>query len=205
MNSVLVTQIRHRNFVGDVFFENDGLLFRRKILTVAMLAVLFGFGRAASTSFVSPFALKQHLTFISVYYLAYSAAAAMTRLFGGKLADRIGEARIIPYGLVLLGMGLFLMFFLGGPVVLVISGVLTGCGHGFLYPCLNALAIRGEPDNIRGKIIGIFTGGFDAGTFVGCIILGYIGEWAGFRILFLVAGLAPIAGLGAYELRLEKQ
>lgn len=177
------------------------LLFRRKILIVAMLAVIFGFGRAASTTFVAPFALMQQLTFISFYYLAYSFAAVATRLLGGKLADKIGEERIIPYGLVLLGLGLLLVIFLGGTMVLVISGLLAGCGHGFLYPCLNALAVRDEPDNVRGKITGIFTGGFDAGTFVGCIILGYIGEWAGFRILFLVAGLVPIAGLGAYKLQ----
>jgi dipeptide/tripeptide permease len=62
------------------------------------------------------------------------------------------------------------------------------------------LAIRDEPISIRGKITGVFTGGIDAGTFVGSIVLGYIGEWAGFRALFFAAGIALLAGLGAYRL-----
>jgi predicted MFS family arabinose efflux permease len=90
---------------------------------------------------------------------------------------------------------------LGGSTVLALSGLVSGCGHGFLFPCLNSLAIRNEPISIRGKITGVFTGGIDAGAFVGSVILGYIGEWAGFRVLFFAAGLALLAGLGAYKLR----
>ena len=72
---------------------------------------------------------------------------------------------------------------------------MSGCGHGFLFPCLNSLAIRGEPINIRGKINGVFTGGLDGGTLAGSITLGYIGDWAGFQILFLIAGLVVFLGL----------
>ena len=92
-----------------------------------------------------------------------------------------------------------ILIFLGGSTVLALSGLTTGCGHGFLFPCLSALAIRNESSNIRGKITGIFTGGIDAGIFIGSIMLGYIGEWAGFRALFFAAGLALLTGLGVYK------
>jgi len=72
---------------------------------------------------------------------------------------------------------------------------MSGCGHGFLFPCLNSLAIRGESINIRGKINGVFTGGVDAGTLVGAITLGYIADWLGFQSLFLVAGVFVFFGL----------
>jgi len=181
------------------------VLFRRKILAIGVLSGLFGFGLAASTSFLAPFAKQEHLAFISLYYLSYSGAAIVTRLLGGKLADRIGESRIIPYAFLATGAGLLLMVGLGNAAVLVISGLLSGCGHGFLFPCLNSLVIRNEPVAIRGKITGIFTGGFDTGTFLGCIVLGYIGEWAGFRTLFFVAGLSLVAGLGVYKLQKNNQ
>ena len=184
--------------VNQSFFS---VLFRRKILAVSLLAGLFGFGLAASSSFVAPFAKEQHLGFISFYYLSYSAAAVVARILGGRLADRIGEGRIIPYAFLVTGAGLLLMTCLGGSEVLVLSGLLSGCGHGFLFPCLNSLVVRNEPVAIRGKITGVFTGGFDTGTFVGCIVLGYIGEWVGFRMLFLVAGVAIITGLAAYRVQ----
>jgi predicted MFS family arabinose efflux permease len=175
------------------------VLIKKKILTVALLAFLFGVGLAASGSFVSPFAKEQDIAFISLYYICYSSAAVLTRLLGGRLADRIGEDRIIPYGLTLTGGGLLILMLLGGNAVLALSGLMSGCGHGFLFPCLNSLAIRNEAINIRGKITGVFTGGIDAGAFAGSIILGYIGEWAGFPALFFAAGLALLTGLGVQK------
>ena len=169
---------------------------KRKMLFVALLAFLFGFGLAASGSFVSPFAKEQEIVFISLYYISYSLAAVLTRLLGGRLADRIGEDRIIPYALTLTGGGLLILMFLGGNAILVFSGLMSGCGHGFLFPCLNSLAIRNEPIDTRGKITGVFTGGIDAGAFVGSVILGYIGQWAGFQALFFAAGLTLLLGIG---------
>jgi len=89
---------------------------------------------------------------------------------------------------------------LGGETILLLSGLMSGCGHGLLFPSMNAFALRGEPKGIRGKIIGIFTGGIDAGVFSGSIILGYIGEWGGFPTLYLVAGVALFAGFMIYRL-----
>jgi MFS family permease len=168
-------------------------------LTVAVLAILFGFGLAAYAGFVSPFAKERDIGFVSIYYVFYSLAAILTRLSGGRLADRIGEERVIPYGQILTGGGLLMLILLGDNTILALSGLITGCGHGVLFPCLNALAIRNEPIGIRGKITGVFTGGIDTGALVGSVILGYIGEWAGFRVLFLAAGLALFAGLGVYK------
>ncbi len=178
------------------------VLFRRKTILVATLAALFGFALSASGGFVSPFAERKNIFFISLYYLSYSFAAILTRLLGGRFADRIGEDRIIPYALVLTGIGFIMLIFLGGNAILVISGLLTGCGHGFLFPCLNALAIRDEPISVRGKINGVFTGGIDGGAFVGSIALGYVGEWAGFEALFFAAALALFLGLGVLRFRI---
>jgi len=180
----------------ETFFS---VLGKRKMMVVAVLALIFGFGLAASGGFVSPYAKEKHLTFISLYYISYSSAAVVTRFFGGRLADRVGEERIIPYALILTGAGFLLLMFLGGDTILLISGLLSGCGHGLLFPSLNALALRKEPIEIRGKINGIFTGGIDAGVFVGSILLGYIGEWAGFQALFFAAGFALLAGFMIYR------
>jgi len=179
------------------------VLAKRKILFVALLAFLFGVGLAATGSFVSPFAKEQGIAFISLYYISYSSAAVLTRLLGGRLADRVGEDRIIPYALTLTGGGLLILMLLGGNSILALSGLMSGCGHGFLFPCLNSLAIRNEPIDIRGKIIGVFTGGIDAGTFVGSIILGYIGQWAGFKMLFFAAGLTLFIGFGVQRFQVR--
>jgi MFS family permease len=186
------SHFEHTSLSSSSFFS---VFLRPKTLRVSLLAFLFGYALAASGGFVSPFAKEKDLTFISLYYLSYSGMAVLTRFAGGRLADRLGELRIIPYAMLLTGLGLLLLCFLGGEMILVISGLMSGCGHGFLFPCLTAVAVRDEPITIRGKVTGAFTGSMDAGAFFGSILLGYIGERAGFPALFLTAGLSLFVGL----------
>jgi MFS family permease len=117
------------------------VLKKRRSLTVAVLALIFGFGLSATGNFVSPFAKEQGLPFISLFYITYSSSAVLARLIGGRFADRVGEDQIIPYGQILAGGALLFLIFLGGNMILAFSGLLLGFGHGLLFPCLNSLAI----------------------------------------------------------------
>jgi MFS family permease len=171
------------------------VLRRRKILLVGVLAVLFGFGQAGAGSFVAPLAEERHIHLVSMFFLAYSLAAIVVRLAGGRLADRVGERRIIPYALVITGGGLLSVALAHGTWPLACAGAVAGTGHGLLFPALNSLAVRDEPAAIRGKITGIYTGALDGGNFAGSVLLGFIGQWAGLPALFLAAGLALLLGL----------
>jgi MFS family permease len=175
------------------------ILQKKRIFMVAVIALLFGFGLAAVNGFVSPYASERQIAFISVYYIAYSASAILARLLGGNFIDRLGEDKIIPYATALTGVGLLLLVFMRGSGMLFLSGLMTGCGHGWLYPALNASAIRGEPQAVRGKITGAYTGSIDAGAFVGSVILGYIGELAGFPALFLAAGATVLCAIFVFS------
>jgi len=175
------------------------VLQKRRVFMVAAIALLFGFGLAAVNVFVSPYASEKRIVFISLYYIAYSSAAIITRVLGGNFIDGPNEHKIIPYSLVLVGAGLLSLVFMKGSGLLFFSGFMTGCGHGLLYPALNAYVIRGEPCDVRGKITGVYTGSIDAGIFVGSVILGYVGEMEGFQVLFLVAGLAVLCAIFVFR------
>ncbi len=171
------------------------VLRRPKMVLVSVLAVLFGFGLAAAGNFVAPLAEERNIVFVSLYFLCYSAAAVLVRLVGGRLADRFGERRIVPYALSITGGGLLSLTLVHGQFALAAAGLAAGCGHGLLYPALNSWAIRDEPVTVRGKVTGIYTGALDAGNFSGSVMLGLIGEWCGLSVLFMVAGGALLMGL----------
>lgn len=177
------------------------LLRQRKQLVCGGLAVLFGFGLAATANFVAPLAQQRQLSYISSYYIAYSCAAVGIRFVAGRLADRVGEKLFIPWGLLIAASGLFLLPLVYGNLLLVLVGFLFGLGHGLLFPSLNAMAVRNEPYAVRGKITGIFTGGIDSGNFSGSLILGMIGEVSGYTTLFVCAGLVMLGGLWVFRLR----
>lgn len=177
------------------------LLRQRKQLVCGGLAVLFGFGLAATASFVAPLAQQRQLSHISFYYIAYSCAAVGIRFVAGRLADRLGEKQFIPWGLLIAVSGLLLMPLIHGNLLFLVAGFLFGLGHGLLFPSINAMAVRNEPYAVRGKITGIFTGGIDAGTFSGSLILGMVGEISGYDSLFVCAGLVMLCGLWVFRLR----
>lgn len=177
------------------------LLQQRKLLISAGLAVVFGFGLAATGNFIAPLVQDRQLGLISFYYLAYSFAAISIRFFSGRLADRIGEAQIIPWGICLAASGLLLIPFIRGNILLIICGFIFGIGHGLLFPAINSMAIRNEPYAVRGKVTGIFTGGIDSGSFIGALILGQVGELFGYTGLFISAAIIVLCGLLIFRLR----
>ncbi len=177
------------------------LLMQRKHLVIALMAGTFGFGLAATSTFVAPLAAQQGIGFISSYYLAYSAAAVAIRFFSGRVADRFGEAQLLPWGTALSAAGLLYLPYCDSSGLLVVSGLLSGIGHGLIFPSLNVMAIRDEAYEVRGKVTGIFTGSIDGGAFIGSLILGLIGELAGLQVLFLCAGAFVLSAFPLWLLR----
>ena len=177
------------------------LLKTRKQLVSGGMALLFGVGLAATGNFIAPFAHEKGLDYISLYYLAYSCAAVGIRFISGRFADRVGENQIIPWGLGIAASALLLVPLIHGKVLLLTTGFVFGVGHGLLFPSLNAMAIRDEPYAVRGKVTGIFTGGIDTGSFLGALILGVIGQYAGFTVLFICASLVMLSGFFLFRLR----
>jgi MFS family permease len=178
-----------------------GLLKREKFIVVGLLSLLFGFGLAGTGGFVAPLAEERNLGFISVYFFCYSGGAIAVRFVGGWLADSLGEKRILPYSIILYMAGLFLLPLTYSQITLCAAGMLSGIGHGLLFPLLNTMAVRDEPAAIRGKATGIFTGGIDTGIFAGSLMLGYIGDWFGLNVLFVCAGLSMAIALILFRFR----
>jgi MFS family permease len=131
---------------------------------------------------------------ISAYFICYSSGAIATRFIGGRVADRVGERRVLPYSILLYIAGLLTLPLTYNIAMLCVAGGLSGVGHGLLFPVLNTLAVRGEPAAIRGKATGIFTGGIDTGIFAGSFLLGYIGNSFNLNLLFMIAGLTMASG-----------
>ncbi len=177
------------------------LLKTRKQLVCAGLSILFGFGLAATANFITPLVQELKLSNVSSYYLVYSLAAVGIRFIAGKTADRIGEKVIIPWGIFFASTGLLLVPLVHSDMLLLGVGFLFGIGHGLLFPALNAMAVRNEQYAVRGKVTGIFTGGIDAGVFCGALLLGIIGEFAGFTALFIFAGVVVLCGLAMFRLK----
>ena len=191
-------------FVDDSYSQSPGqkavgsffkVLGKKNVWWGAVMSVFMGIGGGTQGAFVTPYTQHLGLVGISLYFVAYSAAAVLVRIFGSRVTDRFGENKIIPWAFAVFGIGFLSLLAVTSIWMLVMSGFVTGIGHGFLFPGLNALMIRDQPSEIRGKVSGAFSGGMDSGIFLGSITLGYLGEYFGFRSIFLTTFLAMMLAI----------
>ena len=182
--------VQERRNAGSFF----SVLGNAHLLKYSLVALFLGFSLAAHAGFVTPFAAEMGLR-VGLYFAAYSAMAILSRIAGGRLADSVGEARILPFALLFTAIGFFLLIFVDSTPALILAGMVTGFGHGLTTPCLMTLAIRNIPSKQRGKANGLFSGGFDTGVFAGSLILGVIGERYGYDMLFISAGVSLVTAV----------
>jgi MFS family permease len=164
---------------------------------MGFICLCFGVAFAAHAGFVAPFAKASGLS-VSAYFVSYSGAAVLIRLFGSRLAGRFGEKRIMMVALLIAGAGFAGLTQVDSTLSLMVIGCIAGTGHGLLFPSLIALTIRPVAADERGKVSGILTGGFDGGLFVGSMGMGQIGEYFGFSMIFAAAAFIIFIGFVAF-------
>lgn len=164
---------------------------------MSTICLCFGVAFAAHSSFLAPFAQKNALS-ISAYFVSYSAAAVLARISGGYIANRFGEIRVIPVALVMAGIGFLCLIGVSTTAGLMGTGFLAGMGHGLVFPSLFAVTLYPIKAETRGKVNGALSGGFDAGVFLGALVMGQLGELYGFSIIFGMAAACITLGLGIF-------
>jgi len=172
------------------------LLMQPRHACVALLAGLFGLGVSTSGNFIAPLCEQRQLDLVTPFFVSYSLAAITSRLFIGRLADRVGERRVLPWAFLVCGVGLLLVLPASSYFMMALAGFVCGAGHGLLFPTLNTLAIRDIPASYRGRVTGIFTGAIDTGIFLGSVSLGAIAKFLPLSALFLLAGLVMLITWG---------
>ena len=154
-------------------------------------------GAAFATVFVlhQPFAVELGIKQVSLFFVAYTAAALLVRLGAGPFVDRIGRSRVAVVSLFLYAVAVALTADLANLGLIVLGGLL-GLAHGFFYPSFNALAVEGASPHDRGKIMAVFQAWFTAGGAFGTFFLGALAYVEGYPMVFEVVGLATFIALG---------
>jgi predicted MFS family arabinose efflux permease len=178
------------------------LLRKRGIATVMVVTALLGIAINAGYIFVAPFTRVVGLARAAPFFAAYSATSVVIRLFGRRTLDLMGPHRVsvpafLAYGAALVGLSA-LPHAEGemATLVLVLSGIGCGLGHGSLFPVLNALALSRAPAGRQGAVVGLHTAAIDAGAVLGMPLCGVLAEAYGYPVMFSTMALACVAGIG---------
>lgn len=135
--------------------------------------------------------------------LGFTAAAALSRWLVGGPADRFGPRRFIAPLLVLCAGGLALCAWSltetgPGAVVLVAGMTVVGVSYGSLQNLTLVTAFAAVPDRDRSIASAVWNIGFDTGTGLGSLVVGFIAAGAGFPVgLLTTAGLCLVIAVVA--------
>ena len=171
-----------------------GLNFWRTFFPILTAALLFGLASSIVFVFLPPFASYAGLPRIGPFYLLYTSAAIAVRLLGGRVADRLGRPQVILPSLVGLATGVLLFSILRSTWLLLIIAVINGASHGFLYPAASALAFDRAPRGGRGRALAAYNMASVSGGALGALGFGWMAQFVGYRVGFLIAGLILMSG-----------
>ncbi|MDT8901709.1 MFS transporter [Anaeroselena agilis] len=178
---------------------------RRRVVVVPSLALFAGAAAYGTViAFLPVFAPQRGLADFGVFFTVYAAGTLASRIFAGKLSDRWGRRRVVLPFMALLAVGVFLLPFLDSLFLLILIGLAFGFGFGAFMPTLNALVVDKTPPAERGSALGFFTSFMDMGIAAGAVLLGQVGEKAGFGAMFATAGFILVAGILVFALYTEK-
>src|ERR1700716_4065904 len=125
-------------------------------------------------------------------------------LIFGPLADRIGRKKIIILSTLAFGIGTLATAFIRDVNPLLVIRFLTGLGLGGAMP--NAVAMTSEfsPHRRRATMVMIMFCGFSVGAALGGFLAAALIPQFGWRSVFVVGGLAPLALVPVLALRLPE-
>ncbi|VAX29806.1 hypothetical protein MNBD_NITROSPIRAE01-47 [hydrothermal vent metagenome] len=158
---------------------------------------LFALGLISYMVFLKSYAHEQGLS-VTFFFMAYSLSAVLIRLVGGKWPDQYGLKTVLYPSFISLALGIFLLAFWPSPIGLLVSGVLCGIGHGFIFPILSVLLINRGTDNERGRSMALFTLLFDVGFFIGAPLWGYVAQHFGYPAMFILSAANVLLAVVAF-------
>lgn len=155
-------------------------------LLYASMVVGIAFGTLVT--FYQPLALAIGITEVRDLFIGYTLTALGIRVLFGSWLDRFDRRRVAAIAASTYAFVVFATAALQ-PGWLFPLGLGLGLAHGALYPVLSALFIEGSEVRVRGALMTYFGGAFNLGMVLSTLGFGVIAEWAGYRSVFILAGL----------------
>ena len=161
----------------------------------AMVAFLVGLD-TSSINVAAPL-IAQKLNLSLAHLGPIFSAALLGSLLGassfGSLADRFGRKRMLVAATLMFGVFTFATAMAGSVRTLLLSRLLAGIGLGGATPCFITLASEYAPRLRRAVVTSLIWTAFPLGVILGSFLNAYLLSSFGWRAIFFVGGVFPLA------------
>lgn len=169
-----------------------------RVLRPAVLLMLASVGFGAVLTVIPDFSLYVGLDdeYKGVFFAVFTGSSMLTRVYSGKLSDKIGRIKTLRFGFATLVIALVMLAFAQEPVLFFTAGVFFGIALGNNSPTVMAWTIDMSEDKYRGRSIATVFIALEIGIGGGAMLSAwlYSNNPANFKWAFL--GCAALAALG---------
>ncbi len=163
------------------------------LAVIALMPVVHGAARGSVINFIALYGSSAGFDRVAPFFLAFSAAAVLTRLGVGDLSDRYGRKRVLLPSALIIGGNLFWLAGTHSYAGFVAAGFLAGLGQGLIFPALSAYLIDLFGHQHKSFSLALYMSLFDTGMGLGSPLFGWISDVAGYRPMYAAAGALLIA------------
>jgi MFS family permease len=150
---------------------------------------------APVNSFLPLLAEDRDLGNPGLYFSVYAVTQIVVMIFSGTMADRLGNAKMIVPGLLIVGVGMFLLWGAQNRLMFLTAAFCAGTGFGFLQPATQSMTISRVPLRERSSALATLQAAWDLGGSGGAFLFGPIAGVLGVAVTFGMAGGATIFGV----------
>ena len=178
-------------------------LIEKRSLMPSFVVLCSNASYGAIVTFVALFGLERGISHVGMFFALYALALMVSRPYVGKLVDRIGCKAAIGPGIIALLLSLVLLSFVFNTFTFLACGVLYGLAQGAVMSGTQTLAILRAPKDRLGAANATYSSCFDLGLGVGALIFGFVAEYTGYGLMFLICGLTQV--IPYVVLKLDKE
>lgn len=171
---------------------------QRRLWPVWLATIVFSGFVSLFFAFATVAAADRGMAHPADIWLTYGLGAAIVRLAGGRVLDRIGPRNLVAPALACYA---FAAMTLGGAQssgALLTAGLLGGIAHGFCFPVLASQVVSRVPEARRGGGLAAYTGLWDLGSLALPPLLGMLADARGDQQMFDLVALAAACLLGLW-------
>jgi predicted MFS family arabinose efflux permease len=172
---------------------------QRNLLPLWFATLLFSIGLESLFTFTRTFVDERQVGTAGLFFAVYGVTAAVTRIAGGQMYDRVSHRPLLVGAIAAYGVGLVFMGMAQHVAMMVLAAIVTGTAHGAAFPILSSEVVNRARVSERGSAMATFTSIFDIALLAGAPSVGFIIEGFGYLAAFTTAGVALILGAVAYR------
>ena len=167
----------------------------KPLIPVWTATIIFSSLVAVAMAFAAVTAEARGLGRPALLWATYAGGAALVRVFGARLPDRLGPHNLVAPALASYALGMITLAAAFDDGTFLLGGLLCGFGHGYCFPVLTSQVVTRTPSHVRGGALALFTGLWDLTYLLIPPLLGAVGDAHGDASIFYLAALGATVGL----------